>query len=134
MKLVVRTILVAAIFAMATNLLGYWSFNQTMLDRTGQPVAGPATAREFSTNLGQRASQAAQKFNNLASDSSLTAKIKAKMALDDSVSARSIEVSTLAGVVTLTGLVGSAAEHAQALRLAQDTTGIGRVIDRLVVR
>jgi osmotically-inducible protein OsmY len=35
--------------------------------------------------------------------------------------------------VTLAGTVGSAAEHDQAVRLARDTKGIKRVVDRLSV-
>ena len=55
------------------------------------------------------------------------------MALDDSVRARRIDVSTTDGVVTLAGTVGSAAERVQAVRLARDTKGITQVVDHLKV-
>lgn len=67
------------------------------------------------------------------SDAELSGKIKSKMALDDLVRARAIEVSTTAGVVTLGGTVSSIAEHDQAVRLARETTGVTRVVDRLQV-
>lgn len=139
MRHVLRTLLVVAILAVATYLLGYWSLNQTTIDSAGRTIGtsgqtGAATAREIGADVGERVSQAAQKVGDLASDSSLTAKIKAKMALDDSVRARTIDVTTVAGVVTLTGTVRSGAERAQAVRLARETTGITRVTDRIVVR
>ena len=65
---------------------------------------------------------------------SLTAKIKSKMALDDLVRARSINVDTSGGVATLTGTVSSEAERQRALQLARETNGVTTVVDRLVVR
>jgi hyperosmotically inducible protein len=77
------------------------------------------------------AAQAQQALN----EGSLTAKIKSKMALDDTVRAAAINVDTAAGgVVTLSGTVASEAERAQALRLARETAGVSSVVDRLVVR
>ena len=67
------------------------------------------------------------------SDAELTTKIKSKMALDDTVRARTIDVSTTSGVVTLAGTVESATEHDHALRLARDTKGIKQVVDHLTV-
>ena len=67
-------------------------------------------------------------------EGSLTAKIKAKMVLDDVVKARSISVSTEGTTVTLTGTVHSQAERDRALSLARETDGVTKVIDRLDVR
>ena len=53
------------------------------------------------------------------------------MALDDSVKARSIEVTTTNHIVTLKGTVGSVAEHDRAVQLAKETAGVAEVIDRL---
>jgi len=64
----------------------------------------------------------------------LTSKIKAKMALDDVVKAADIDVDTDGSVVTLTGHVGSAAERRRAVRLATETDGVTKVVDRLRVR
>ncbi|HEX4915374.1 MAG TPA: BON domain-containing protein, partial [Vicinamibacterales bacterium] len=65
---------------------------------------------------------------------SLTAKIKSKMALDDTVKALNIDVDTNGGEVTLSGTVNSAAERDKALQLARDTAGVTSVRDRLVIR
>jgi hyperosmotically inducible protein len=68
------------------------------------------------------------------SDSALTAKIKSKMALDDHVNARAINVDTSASVVTLRGNVASTDQHDRALRLARETVGVARVVDRLQIK
>ena len=74
-----------------------------------------------------------QAVDEFVTDAGMSAKIKSKMALDEVVRARTIEVSTTDGVVTLTGTVQSVAERDQALKLARDTKGITRVVDHLVV-
>lgn len=138
MRGVFGTVLVLAIVAMGTYVLGYWSFNQVPAGswRNPAPAAGPGsstTARDRIDQLDAKAGSAAQKVGDFVSDAELTAKIKAKMALDDSVRARTIDVSTADGIVTLAGTVGSAAEHDQAVKLGRDTKGVKRVVDRLEV-
>ncbi len=64
-------------------------------------------------------------------EAALTTKIKAKMALDDSVKARAIDVSTEGSVVTVSGLVRSAPEHDRVIALARETNGVTRVVDHL---
>jgi osmotically-inducible protein OsmY len=131
-------VLVLAVVAVGSYMLGYWSLDQvagTAL-RSAAPAAGPAstnTAGDRTDRLGTQAGQAARKVGEFASDAELTAKIKAKMALDDGVRAQTIGVATTDGVVTLTGTIGSASEHDRAVRLARDTKGIRQVVDRLTV-
>ena len=67
-------------------------------------------------------------------EASLTGKIKAKMALDDSVKARTIDVTTSGSTVTLTGSINSAEERERAVSLARETDGITAVVDRLELR
>jgi osmotically-inducible protein OsmY len=55
------------------------------------------------------------------------------MALDDSVRARSVDVSTTGPVVTVTGTVRSAAEHDRTIALARETAGVKRVVDHIVL-
>jgi hyperosmotically inducible protein len=74
---------------------------------------------------------AAAKVGETVDEAALTSKIKAKMVLDDSVKARKIDVSTNDSTVTLSGVVGSQAEHDRALALARETDGVTQVIDRL---
>jgi len=67
-------------------------------------------------------------------DAEISSKIKAKMVLDDYVKARSINVNTKNGTVTLRGVVRSVDEHDRALRLARDTVGVTQVVDELRVQ
>ena len=53
------------------------------------------------------------------------------MALDDLVKARRIDVSTDGSTVTVSGTVGSRAEHDRAVALARETAGVTTVIDHL---
>jgi len=140
----IRAMLILLVLGVgAFVLMGYW---------TGAPSAGrnadnrPAPAgstsgtvdvdkaRERGAQLGERAAIAAEKVKDAAHDATITTKIKAKMALDDSIKARSIDVSTDGSTVTLGGTVGSVAEHDRALALARETEGVTRVIDRVKVQ
>jgi hyperosmotically inducible protein len=66
-------------------------------------------------------------------DGALTAKIKSKMALDDYVKARDIDVDSSDGLVTLTGTLHSEAEHERAVKLTLETAGVRTIIDALQV-
>jgi len=139
MRVVFRTILVIAVLAVGAYLLGFWSPNGVLMGRwrTTTPAAGPAdtgTVRDRLDRLDASAGRAVQKVDDFVSDAALSGKIKSKMALDELVRARTIDVSTTGGVVTLAGTVQSVAERDKALLLARDTKGITRVIDHLVVQ
>jgi osmotically-inducible protein OsmY len=56
------------------------------------------------------------------------------MALDDTIKARDIKVSTKDGVVTLTGHVASTTERDRAVQLAKETEGVKQVKDELQIR
>ncbi|HEY7292202.1 MAG TPA: BON domain-containing protein [Vicinamibacterales bacterium] len=91
-------------------------------------------ARERGAEIGEKAAVATKKVGDAVEDAALTTKIKAKMALDDSVKARAIDVTTSGTTVTLSGTVRSAAEHDRAVALARETDGVTRVIDQLHVK
>jgi hypothetical protein len=80
-----------------------------------------------------RGAEAVTRVQETMSEAALTAKIKAKMSLDDSVRARSIDVSTRDSVVTLRGAVPSPAAKARAMELARETAGVTAVLDHLVI-
>jgi hyperosmotically inducible protein len=97
-------------------------------------AAGGAVAyNTWSDHTAARVGRAADKLGDRMSDSALTAKIKSKMALDDQVNARAINVDTAASVVTLRGRVGSKHQRDRAVDLARETVGVVRVIDRLQI-
>jgi len=78
-------------------------------------------------------SSAAVGTTGVLDDAEISSKIKAKMVLDDYVKARSINVETKNGTVTLRGVVRSVDEHDRALTLARDTVGVTQVVDELRV-
>jgi hyperosmotically inducible periplasmic protein len=97
-----------------------------------------SAARETSAEVKERAKESVQTAKVSARDAvtsaALTSKIKAKMALDDAVTASDIDVDTDEGVVTLTGDVESKDEQRRAVRIATETAGVTKVVNRLKVR
>ena len=67
-------------------------------------------------------------------DDSITTAVKTKFLADSKVAGLKINVDTDKHVVTLTGTVKSAAEKAEAIRLAKTTTGVHKVVDKLTIQ
>jgi len=67
-------------------------------------------------------------------DAEITSAVKTKLMGDKAVAGLKIDVDTEKGVVTLTGPVNTAAEKAEALRLAKTTKGVASVVDKLTVQ
>ena len=134
LKLIVVLVVLVAV---GTFFLGWWGSGRIMgIDRPAATVGTAGRidtekAREVGAEVVARTAEAANKAGAVLSDSAMTAKIKSKMALDDSVKARTIDVTTTNHVVTLKGTVGSVAEHNRAVQLAKETAGVEKVIDRL---
>ena len=86
---------------------------------------------------GQTATQDAKDKTQAAgsdlTDAAITAAVKTKFLADTKVSGLNINVDTTNHVVTLTGPVHSAAEKAEALRLARTTKGVNRVVSKLTM-
>jgi hyperosmotically inducible protein len=137
MRLIRRLVLLAIIGAGGVAAYNYWSDNGWPLRSRAAPLEA-AHVREEAVKLANRAaakaSVAATKVGGTMSEGALTAKIKSKMALDDHVKARAINVDTSGSVVTMTGVVASADERERAVRLARDTEGVTQVVDRLHIR
>ena len=97
-----------------------------------------SAARETSAEVKDRAAAgvhtAVTRAEEAVTAAALTSKITAKMALDDVVKAADIDVDTDGSVVTLNGDVGSAGERRRAVRIATETDGVTKVVDRLRVR
>jgi hyperosmotically inducible protein len=66
-------------------------------------------------------------------DSTVTAKVKTKLAADTQTSAIKIGVDTVAGVVTLSGTVPTDTEKNKAEELAKNTDGVKQVVNRISV-
>ena len=91
-------------------------------------------ARETGAKIGEGVAVGAERAQRAVSEVSLTAKIKSKMTLDDTVEAAQIDVDTTGSVVTLRGTVDSEAKRARAVQLARETDGVTSVVDQLRVR
>ena len=139
MRAVLRLLLVVvAVVAIGFLFLGYWAGRGTPA-HPSSPVGTSGAinterARERAAELGDKAAGAAAKVQESVSEAGITAKIKAKMALDDSVKSRSINVTTDGSIVTVSGTVESVKEHDRAIALARETDGVSQVVDRLRVQ
>ena len=144
LKLILLVIVVVAIgmFALGWNLNDGDDEIAETREAAGNAGAAVGTAgqtaaergREAGAEIGERAGQAAAGAQRALTDGSMTAKIKAKMGLDDTVKALNLDVDTVNGVVTVKGVVQSAAEKQRALQLARETEGVRQVVDQLTVR
>ncbi len=137
-RIVLFIVLVVAVAAVAgVFALGYRPGTHGFFNRPATPTSrhliDPATARARGAELGEQFATMANAAGDALSDGAITAKIKSKMALDDSLRSRDIQVSTTDAVVTLSGRVGSAAEHDRAMQLARETEGVKSVTDKLEV-
>jgi len=66
-------------------------------------------------------------------DALITAKIKAKLIEDPVTKARKIDVDTVNGVVTLTGVVESEKEIERAIEIAKSVPGVKKIVNNLRV-
>ena len=129
LRLFLAVVLVLVIGAFA---FGYLSGGRTF----GLPTRAESSdtvnrARDGAAAIGEKAGVAATKVESSIGEATLTTKIKAKMALDDTVKARSIDVTTRGTTVTLSGIVTSKEEHDRAMSLARETEGVTDVVDDL---
>jgi hyperosmotically inducible protein len=135
------TVLILIVAFVAFSYLsgtGSWRYSGTRpgtVGTTGTIDVNAARERgaEVGEKVGEKVAVAAEKVKEGAAEASLTTKIKAKMVLDDYVKARAIDVTTDGSVVTVSGTVGSVAEHDRVIRLARETAGVTQVVDHLTI-
>lgn len=142
LRLVIVVIVVVAAIAFFT---GYrFSAGRITGPATNAPAVGTSgrsgsaidtdRARERGAEVGEKVAEAGNRAAEVLSDAALTAKIKSKMALDDTVKAADIHVTSKDGDVTLSGYVHSERERDRVLALARETNGVRRVTDRLQIK
>jgi len=111
----------------------------TGLDSCAQGSASvPAQDRSSSQSMslaGQDTESAArnayQGTATAVGDTSITAKVKLALHDDKLINKDTIHVDTVAGVVTLSGIVGSTEESERATQIARSTTGVRDVVNNL---
>jgi hyperosmotically inducible protein len=133
------SLLAIFVIGMAAFFFGYrWGSHPAEVERpaatTGTtPPIDTSRARETGAEIGAAVAKGANEAERAAENGAITAKIKAKMALDDQVKAANIDIDTAGSVVTLTGRVGSGEERRRAIQLARETDGVTSVVDHLAV-
>ena len=136
MRLIRRLLALTVVGVAGVAAYAYWSDNGSILRAHATEVAARTAKREaakLATKAADTATNTAGHIGDTMGEAALTAKIKSKMALDDHVKARTINVDTSGGVATLSWIVASADERKRAVQLARDTEGITRVVDKLKV-
>ena len=130
-------VLIVVVVAAGAYLMGWW----TAQPRSGEAPAPVGTsgvnterAKQIGATVGERTAVAANEAKRALTDGQVTAKIKAKMALDDTVKALSVDVDTNGTTVTVSGTVETAAQRERVLQLARETEGVASVVDHLRVR
>ena len=92
-----------------------------------------ASALALLTTTGCAVMRDQQSVGSFVDDATLTTRVKAKFAENQTVSAMSIKVETLKGVVQLSGFAKSVDERLTAERLARDTSGVVSVRNDIIV-
>jgi hyperosmotically inducible protein len=86
-----------------------------------------------SAGAAQENGKSGQSMGEYTSDAVITTKVKAAIVADKSLSALDIGVETLNGVVTLTGMVGTAKQTEHAALVARGVKGVKQVVNDLKV-
>jgi osmotically-inducible protein OsmY len=142
MRALLRLFIVLFVLAaLAAYLLGYRVRDGRLVGPNGAaattialPEVDTAKSREVAAAIGDRVVVGATAAQHALANTALTGKIKAKIALDDTLESANISVETADSVVTLTGTVISDAQHTRVLQLARETEGVKSVADRIKVQ
>lgn len=132
-------LLIVVVVAVGAFLLGWWGNRVRPVGDPAEVVgttgaAAADRAEDVAQKVGEKTADAAERTRQAIAEGSLTAKIKAKMTLDDHVKALDLNVDTVGSVVTVRGWVNTQAEKDRALQLARDTAGVTQVIDRVQIK
>lgn len=96
-------------------------------ERAGQELEEAGAAMERGLE------RANEKMEPYMADAEVTARVKTKLTADPEVNSFRIDVDTIDGKVTLSGLVASERQREEAQRLAEGTQGVVEVINNLEV-
>lgn len=99
----------------------------------GLAVMGMTAGYASAQTATEKTKTAVKHAGDATADAAITTAVKTKLLADTKVGGLKIDVDTKDNVVTLTGPVHSVAERNEAARLARTTTGVKRVVNKLVV-
>jgi len=103
---------------------------ETAADKAGDAAEKLGDAAKAT---GAAAAQAAKEAAPVVADAGITAAVKTRLLADPDVAGLRIDVDTKGKVVTLTGTVKTAAQIAEAEKIARETPGVARVVNNLKV-
>jgi hyperosmotically inducible periplasmic protein len=127
----IRTLLVLIILVLAgAYLLGYMPQTATLFDSTPRSVTIKAPTAE---EIRHGAATTAQRVDETLADAALTTKIKAKIALDDTLKQANVHISTSDSVVTISGTVSTTGMQERVLQLVRETAGVKSTLNELKV-
>jgi BON domain len=124
----IRTVLLLVILlVVGAYLLGYLPQTASLFGRV------PTVPAPSSDEIKDRAARTAQRVDEGLADTALTTKIKAKIALDDTLKSADVHVHTANGIVTISGTVRSDAMQTRVLQLTRETAGVKSVTNELKI-
>jgi hypothetical protein len=144
----IRSLFVLAVVALVcAYFLGYLPQTASVFGSAPTPAASSPSSQDVELprgatppkpqptgdDLKDRAQRAALRLDETLAEAALTGKIKAKIALDDTVKSADVQVHSKDGVVTLTGKANTAAQRDRILQLARETSGVKSVVNELTV-
>lgn len=91
-------------------------------------------SRNAASDMGDSMERRADQVGQAIDDTSITAAVKSKYLLDDTLKGLQISVDTVQGVVSLTGTVQNDAAKELATQIAQGTEGVVRVDNQLTTQ
>lgn len=97
----------------------------------GKFIAGLAVALMLASCAGSARQSSTGEFVD---DIVITTQVKAALLRDPVVSGLAVNVETFKGVVQLSGFVKTSAEKNRANKIANDTKGVVKVVDNILVR
>jgi len=142
----IRTLFVLAIVVIVcAYFLGYLPQTASVFGSAPAPAASSASTeveaprgyvppkpQPTGDDLKDRATRAAQRVDETLAEAALTGKIKAKIALDDTVKSADVHVHSKDGIVTLSGKA-TAAQRDRILQLARETSGVKSVVNEMTL-
>ena len=138
-RLLFRLVLLLVVaVAVAVFVFGYrWSGpdrETAPIGTTGRSPIDPERARDAGAQIAETVAEGATRAGKALDEGRLTAKIRAKMQLDDTIDVTDVNVDTDGTVVTLRGEVANRQQRQRVLQLARETAGVSSVVDQLTVR
>ena len=107
---------------------------QTATQKTKAAVkSADEKTEQAAKKTGKATKKAAKKVGEEITDDAITTAVKTKFLANTKVSGLKINVDTNKHVVTLTGPVSSAAEKAEAIKVAKGTKGVNKVVSKLTI-